>query len=306
MKVLRERLSKFKGRLKRFRKLRRHGIDSAMLFRTGGKAAMTFGQGIMGVSNSLLRDQRRTAAVATSPASGACGQNLDTALMMADGGPKGRADPAFDAHDMPIGQWAMAVWEGSMPKKSLLQLAASAKSRLIEAKRIWSKVFGPAAAMVASCARIGWTVIDALNVMTDDGTPLNFAADPPAVVREECREAVRRWRWRNIASTMNQLQLNGTSQGAVMQPIWSLLKSKQNDERWNPRLRGYLKSVVSNRQWTQVRLKLAGKAEHDRCLFCLQAKIDAVRQLSRNGNPDVSWFSDPVEAALWSHPPGAE
>ena len=243
-----------------------------MLFRTGGKAAITFGEGIMGVSDAMLRNQRRTVAVVTSPASGACGQNLDTALMIADGGPRGRADPAYDAHDLPIGQWSMAVWEGWLPKHSLLLLAASAKRQIIGAKRIWAKVYGPAAAMVASCSRLGWTVLDALNITTDQGRGLNLATDPPAVIREECREAVRRWRWRNIATTMSPLQLNGTSQGAVMQPLWILLRSRQNDTEWNPRLRGYLKSVVTNRQWPQVRLKAAGKATHDRCIFCLQDK----------------------------------
>jgi hypothetical protein len=292
MKVLRERLKKFKGRLRHYRKLRRSGVDTARLFRTGGKAAMTYGEGIMGVSNSLLRDQRRAAAAATSPASGPGGQNIDTALLIADGGPRGRADPAYDAHDMPIGQWSMAVWEQWVPVRSLLTLAASAKLRLTNASRIWAKVYGPAAAMVASCARLDWVVIDGLNLVTDEGKPLNLSIDPPAVVREECREAVRRWRWRNIAMAMPQLSL-----GAVMQPVWKLLSSNQNDEQWNPRLRGYLKSVISDRQWPQVRLKAAGKAEHDRCVFCLQARIEQVRQAKRDGDQSYQWFNDLVQTA---------
>ena len=73
---------------------------------------MTYGQALMGVSNSMLRDQRRTATAIAAPASGCGGQNLDIALMLADENAKAGADPAFDAHLMPIGDWATAVWEG--------------------------------------------------------------------------------------------------------------------------------------------------------------------------------------------------
>ena len=72
---------------------------------------MTYGQAIFRVSNSLLRDLRRTAAVIAAPESGVGGQNLDLALMLADGNARAGADPAFDAHPMPIGDWATAVWE---------------------------------------------------------------------------------------------------------------------------------------------------------------------------------------------------
>lgn len=296
MKVLYERLRKSKGKLRRFRKLRRSGVDTARLFRMRGNAAVTYGEGIMGVSSSLLRDQRRTAVVANSPATRSRGQNLDVALLIADGGPKGRADPAYDAHDMPFGQWAMAVWERWLPVQSLLTLAASAKFRFTSARRIWAKVYGPAATMVASCARIDWIVADGLNLVTGEGRSLNLGTDPPAVVRAECREAVRRWRWRNISMTLPQLSL-----GAVMQPIWKLLTSRQNDEQWNPRLRGYLRSVISDRQWAQVQLKAAGFAEHDRCIFCLQARIEQVRRPKLDGNSCYDWFDDLVQTASEQH-----
>ena len=70
-------------------------VSTAMFLHMGGKAAITYGEGLMGVSTSLLRTQRRAAAVAASPASGSGGRKMDTAFMIADGGPRGRADPAF-------------------------------------------------------------------------------------------------------------------------------------------------------------------------------------------------------------------
>ena len=48
---------------------------------------MTYGLGIIGVSDSMLRDMRRVAAAIAAPASGTGGQNLDAAFTVADGGP---------------------------------------------------------------------------------------------------------------------------------------------------------------------------------------------------------------------------
>ena len=59
VKVIKARLEGLAARAPRFRWLRNLGIDAAMLIRTGGKEAMTYGAAILGVSNSLLRDQRR-------------------------------------------------------------------------------------------------------------------------------------------------------------------------------------------------------------------------------------------------------
>ena len=44
----------------------------------------------------MLRAQRRAAAAASAPAIGAAGQNLDLALLLADGTRAVAADPAFE------------------------------------------------------------------------------------------------------------------------------------------------------------------------------------------------------------------
>ena len=107
---MKHRLRTMKKRVPRFRRLRKMGISTRRLLRTGAKAAMTHGQAVLGVSNSLLRDQRRTDAVIAAPESGVRGQNLDLALMLADENARAGADLAFDAHLMPIGDCATAVW----------------------------------------------------------------------------------------------------------------------------------------------------------------------------------------------------
>ena len=128
--VMKHRLRTMKKRVPRFRRLRKLGISTSRLLRTGAKAAMTYGQATPGVSNSLLRDQRRTAATIAAPESGDGGQDLDLALTLADENAKAGADPAFGAHIMPIGDWATAVWEAWMPEGAMERLAAKAEKKL--------------------------------------------------------------------------------------------------------------------------------------------------------------------------------
>ena len=145
--------------------------------------------------------QRKIAAVIAAPASGTCGQNMDIALMLADESNTGRADPAYDAHMLPIGEWALAVGEGWRKLDSIMGMVGRACTRLRKVKNPWKVAYGPAAAFVLSCWRLGWTVVSAVVVITDDGRELNLALDPPAVVLKQCRLAVQRWRWRRIEKT---------------------------------------------------------------------------------------------------------
>ena len=88
---------------------------------------MTYGLGIIGVSDSMLREMRMVVAAIVALASGAGGQNLDAAFILADGGPSGMTDPAFDAHLLPIGEWVAAVWEERLPHDSLRRMVAKGK-----------------------------------------------------------------------------------------------------------------------------------------------------------------------------------
>ena len=84
---------------------------------------MMFGCGPVGISDAMRLKQRRLAARLAAPAAGTAGQSLDIALVIADGSSKWRADPAYDAHDQPIGQWASAVWNEWLPRIALVKLA---------------------------------------------------------------------------------------------------------------------------------------------------------------------------------------
>ena len=272
--VQRKRLGAFKRRVPKFRRLVKLGIKADRVVRTGGLAGMTFGQAITGVSNSTLLRQRQVIGAATAPAGGSGGQDLDVALMLADGSAKGKADPAFPAHAMPIKSWAEAVWMQRLPRSSMKRMINFEKKKLRKAARQWSVCCGPAAAFVATCNRLLWKVVDESTVVTDLGRTISFELDPPKAVKMEVDEAVRRWRWRRIVKHDGDVDADIAGRGAFMEPIWKLLRSRQNDDEWNPVLRGSLRSALANRQYPQCRVKAAGWSMHDKCLCCLNSNIE--------------------------------
>ena len=113
--VSKKRLKDFSKRIHRFVRLDRAGINTSRTLRTGGTAGMVYGGGTQGVSCTTLRGQRRAASAAAAHGGSCCGQQLDAALLMADGSEYGRADPALDAHEQPLKQWAQDVWEQWLP-----------------------------------------------------------------------------------------------------------------------------------------------------------------------------------------------
>ena len=121
----------------------------------------------------------------TAPPCGGGGQNLDMALVLAGWSAKGKADPAFPAHGMPIGGWAAAVWNNVFPHQSLEKLIATAKKKVEGAIRPWSVCYGGAAAYIATCLRLSWRVVDAAEVITDPGKKHDLSLDPPMW-----------WRWK--------------------------------------------------------------------------------------------------------------
>ena len=73
-KVMKTRLKKFVQRLPRFKALRRAGVNTARIVRTGGVAALMHGFAGTGVSPTMLRAQRRATSAAAAPKSGLGGQ----------------------------------------------------------------------------------------------------------------------------------------------------------------------------------------------------------------------------------------
>ena len=183
------------------------------------------------------------------PREGLGGQELEMAMMIADGSKTGRADPAFPAHTNVVHHWALVVWNEWVPTPTLQVCLNYARTRTDRAKQPWSAANGPASALLLTVKRVGWEVVSATELISDRGKRLNLTVDPPVVIKRAVEAAVRRWRWRNMALTHPSLHETGSN----FDPIHKLLSSKQNSDDWNPHLRAMLRSVVANRQFPQTR-----------------------------------------------------
>ena len=236
------------------------------VMRTGGTAALTYGQANTGVACTMLYQQRQAVCAASFP-----GQqgDLDISLAFVDGSARGKADPAFAAHTAPIGLWAQAVWSGWFPRPALSKMADHATEHLANAgQTMWAKVTGPAKAMVASAWRLGWKVVDFQTLSTDDGHTLQLTRDSPALVSHMVEQAVRRWRWSRVEAKLPALGSGGAGHGPFFAPIYKLLDASAKD--WGHKERGACRSVVANRQWPQDRLFKAGLVDNFNCRLCVE------------------------------------
>ena len=106
---------------------------------------MVHGEGSTGVSPSMLAAQRRAVNAAAAPQGGLGGQELEFAMMIADGSKKGKADPAFEAHTSVAQHWAQAIWNRWLPEDDLQSSIDYARDRIDKSKQPWAVVTGPAA-----------------------------------------------------------------------------------------------------------------------------------------------------------------
>ena len=84
MSGIRKRISKFRVKAGRIKKLRSAGINVKTIARATGMPAMAYGLDALGASNSTLTTMRRAVAFATSPST--AGGNLDCTLMAMERG----------------------------------------------------------------------------------------------------------------------------------------------------------------------------------------------------------------------------
>ena len=133
-----------------------------------------------GISDSQLQLWRSEVARGCSP--GSRGKSVDLVLMFADEVDTQHTDPAFEAHKLPINYLAQAVWNRILPHARLRTLFTKAVMRLAGAPRIWQRVTGPAAAVVATSQRIGWTMTRFDSFTDDLGCEWLLTRDSPAAI----------------------------------------------------------------------------------------------------------------------------
>ncbi len=266
-KVQKTRWAALGARLHRLAALLRENLSVARLFRTGLTAAYTYGDDVTGVAPKVLESRRRTVAAAV--ARGSAGRSVDMVLALADDGSRQQLDPAFAAHLLPLGRWAEAVYSGWADARALDATIKRERIRLMRARRPWAAVKGPAAATLASAARLGWDVTDAAHFRTDLGRVLDLRRDPPCIIKQEVHEAVERWRWKRICEVSGCPGGDDVDGGRECLDVFRrLLRPKARSSSWTTCHQAALRSALVNGQWPQQRLCSAGLADDGFCRLC--------------------------------------
>ena len=253
----------------RLQVLRQSGVNMANLFRSGLSSAVHWGMHAMGIASTPLQRWRSTTARGCAAA--ARGKSVDIVLFLADRRPRDATDPAFAAHELPMGYWATAIWERWQEPDTFIAWFVDARDKLAKAKCVWSAVTGPATATLATLARIRWVAHSAIDWDDDLGTRWTLNRDAPLAVKAAVRESVRRWQVRRIQAIFPSA---GLERGIFSQPLFSALAqfSTKADSSWGSSQQSMLLSSTCNGQWTEDRLFKAGLAPTDLCQLCLAAK----------------------------------
>ena len=73
---------------------------------------------------------------------------------------------------------------GRVPEADLDQAAAVAEAKVLQnGEVLWRRVSGPAAAFVATLARLGWRRAGGSTLLDDVGRTIELSLDPPAVIK---------------------------------------------------------------------------------------------------------------------------
>ena len=190
-------------------------------------------------------------------------------LIIAGGETDTMVDPALAAMRNTVVMWAKAVYNGWLPGGFLRRMMQQARGMMATNGIHWQSATVPALASVYSAARCGWRFVDYRTVITDTGDEFKLDVDSPAIVNKLGNEAVRQWRWRRVARLWPEMGGDAGEPGAIMQPIWRLFDPRTKLDGWGADERGALRSVLTNRQWSQARCNMAKFVDHDRCLLCL-------------------------------------
>ena len=286
--TIKKRLLDWKQKTPRFHVLRRAGVNVAQMVQATGPPAMTYGAECSGIATSTLMQMRSAAAVAVAPE--ACGKNPDFVLHAVDANGS-TVDPAFAAHVQPLRFWALAIWQSWVSKEQISRAFAAANAKLHRGKAsLWSKVAGPASAVLASAWRMGWKFNCAFRVRDDRGELYDMRVDPPCRIIAAVVRSIRRWRTARIASAFPCLSHFTTTRyhpaaGAIItlnrgvfdhaKVLARTLRDLRNGKAVAYRSSQHgcapmLMSAISGGQWPQVRLAATRRfTDDDRCQLCL-------------------------------------
>ncbi len=203
-RVLKVRMRAFAKRVPRIQLLRAMGIHTACITRATCTPMATYGADISGMANIHLANARRMISKAAAPQ----GASRRTMSFMPSMPPMARWT---GAHVQPIHSWALAHWQEWQPIDSLHSAAQKAQAKVFQSGLDhWNRVSGLATAVVAMASRIGKQFLSGSRLEADDRAQFDLTVDPPIIVAEAVKRAVRRWRHARLRPCLASYQLSQT------------------------------------------------------------------------------------------------
>jgi hypothetical protein len=141
----------------------------------------------------------------------------------------------------------------------------------------WRRVAGPVSALVAAISRLGWSISSHRQLQTDAGEQLDLLLDPPCVVAQAARRAVRRWRVAGLGQALPALiprapdlvvdrdrsERPPVDRQELVLDFADVLNNllttggktgKRAFADWDTKCKGELRSAITGGQWPQARL----------------------------------------------------
>ena len=255
-----ERIKKLVHRVRRCKALRAAGARTTLLTRTGIVPAGTYGVKVTGIPDRQLLQLRRHVRNATVPRTAGRDLTVDLALLGRD------VDPAYVCNREPILMWLRCCWDRVVPVEWTAIAFDMAKQEVWGASNPWSKVRGPAGAVIATLKRIGWQPTTVTRWTDETGKEVDILANSPLSIAKLVDRATKIALWTEVAA--KHPSLRALASGPLLEPLWKLMHNKGKDPQWNQALAGQLRSLAADGQWPQARLFQAGLVADKHCTLC--------------------------------------
>ncbi len=189
--VQNKRRTKARCRLGKLKWLRRHGGPARAVARGGVNPEMSYGDQVIGMTNSLLRDLRRAHAAATTLK---VAGSSTTAKLALGGGNYEDFDPAVVRSNPPMASLLMKLWDQPRSRADFIRSWRQADEEIKQAQPAvrWTSIRGPVGAAMAHLMRVeaSWPRPFTIRALDED---VDLLTTPPLQIMEVLRAHARRY-----------------------------------------------------------------------------------------------------------------
>eukprot|EP00971_Amphidinium_carterae_P070747 1399124-Amphidinium_carterae.1 len=173
--------------------------------------------------------------------------------------------------------WRDVLCSNLVPAERMHEALAHACAKLVRSCQTWAKVSSPAATLVMTEARIGWSIQDVATLSTDEGIRLDLRSISRRYIGELAVSASGRWNERFALWQRGWHEEVHSVPPLWLRPIHEVLEQLKGDRLQQK----CLQCVMAGGRWTQERLFRHGMSRSDQCMACQSALGTAEHRVLR-------------------------